>query len=258
MDLIETSFRYKVPVAPPRMFGASDLPGPEKYALFEKLYTAYASARAFKEAFTPDELKLLCHKQGVYGILTSELRKFLLPYVPNKRRSVEIGSGRGVFCSGLDIPGTDNHIQLDPMVAIMYRMQGQPTIRYGGHVINMDAESVVKDKKPQVVFGSWITAPEGIDGLPLNMYGPTEEVVLQNTRMYLMYGNLAVHQTKRILRYRHLRVQADWMLSRGSEPSQNCLFIWSDDLWADDRAFEAQLHFFMESTGLDLTYEFVG
>ena len=64
------------------------------------------------------------------------------------RRAIEIGSGNGVLAEALGIQGTDNFMQEMPKYKALYAAQGQPTIKYGKNVENLDALAAIKKYKP--------------------------------------------------------------------------------------------------------------
>jgi hypothetical protein len=179
------------------------------------------------------ELRLWCHKKGIYGIPSIELIAVIKSHLV-ENKSIEVGGGCGVFGSALQIPSTDSMIQNDPMVRMFYQALGQPIVEYGKNVINLEASAAIDQFMPEVVFGSWVTQyvpPEKAEELQGqgSEYGLKESEFLPNIKKYIVYGNDSIHGNKKIFNDTKYKVEriyngADFF-SRASKPELNCLYV---------------------------------
>jgi hypothetical protein len=177
-------------------------------------------------AFSKEKIALFAHYNAMYTLPTVELIEFLQEQVEEYSSAVEIGSGVGVIGRALNIKCTDNFCQDIPAVKEVYRSSGQPTIKYGSHVLNRDANWVAKKWSPDLIIGSWITHRyNGIDG---NTFGPDEEEILKNCKKYIMLGHLDTHSTKPLLTKYPPRIirNMPWYVTRSMAPEKNAIFIW--------------------------------
>lgn len=174
-------------------------------------------------------LRMWCHEHARYGLPTIELVEWLKQQIGD-RKAIEIGAGSGDLCYHLGIIGTDNYQQEWPDVRLYYAVLGQPVIKYGEWVERLDALEAVKQHKPDVVIGSWVT--HWIDpNLPPppgggNMYGIREDEILKRVDTYIMIGNLEIHKHKPILKLPHEELNFPWIKSRAAARDQNRIFIW--------------------------------
>jgi hypothetical protein len=167
------------------------------------------------------QLRIWLHKQALYGVVTKELVKYLMTLIGD-RTAIEIGSGTGVLGKALGIPITDSRVQERPDVAFLYKLQGQPTIRYGASVEKLEALEAVEKYRPQVVVGSWLT--QFSDGSRMgSMYGVDEEALLEQVELYIMFGSIRNHGAKAICGRPHQVIQEPWMWSRAED---SALFVW--------------------------------
>jgi hypothetical protein len=177
----------------------------------------------------PLQLRIWCHANARYGLPTVELIEWLRELIGG-RTAIEIGSGCGDLCHHLGIAGYDNMQQTWPDVRLHYAMLRQPTIRYGSWVKEADALDAVKEHRPQVVIGSWVT--HWIDpDLPMplgggNMYGVREDEILPLVETYIVIGNLDAHGHKPILQLPHEEFRFPWLRSRAGNPTHNRIFVW--------------------------------
>ena len=184
------------------------------------------------DLFHREALRLWCHLHGRYGLVTRELVAWLLDLI-GPRKAIEIGAGHGDLAHHLGIRATDNKCQERPEVAQYYRLLGQPVIRYPAWVQKIDALQAVREHRPEVVIGSWVT--EWIDpALPApsqggSIYGVKEDLILEEAVTYVLIGNLAVHGAKTIMRRPHAEHALPFLRSRANRPDLDRVFVWPPD-----------------------------
>lgn len=177
------------------------------------------------------DLKLWCHKNGIYGLPSKELIDIIKSHLV-ENKSIEVGGGCGVFGRALGIPSTDSMIQSNPAMRAYYTALGQPIVDYGKNVIGLEASDAIAKYEPEVVFGSWVTqyadpyqpAPEGGG----SVYGLRESEFLNKIKKYIVYGNAAIHGQKEIFKDKNFKVERvynDAFFSRATYPKSNCLYI---------------------------------
>lgn len=167
------------------------------------------------------DLRIWTHKNAVYGLITTELIDYLKRLIGD-RSAIEIGAGNGALGRALGIPMTDSWIQARSDVALLYHVQGQPTIQYGADVEKLEALDAIRKHKPQVVVGSWLTQFSRGDK-PGSMYGIEEEKLLTLVETYAMFGSIRNHQHKVICHQPHGVIQESWMWSRAED---SALYVW--------------------------------
>lgn len=166
-------------------------------------------------ATTPAERAMFGHVRGMYVLPTAELVDWLQVAIGNEF-AVEIGAGVGVLARALGIMATDSHMQSMPAIAEIYRRTGQPTIAYGANVERIDADTVAREVKPDVILGAWITHrynPED-HAAGGNMLGPDFDVLLANCRRLILICNTRTHAAHPLLRQPHERITPPWLYSR--------------------------------------------
>lgn len=177
------------------------------------------------------DLKLWCHKKGIYGLPSKELIEVIKSHLV-ENKSIEVGGGCGVFGHALGIPSTDSMIQSTSEMMALYELLGQPVVTYGSNVIGLEASDAIDKYEPDVVFGSWVTqyvndndpVPEGGG----SVYGLKEAEFMPKIKKYIVYGNDVVHGQKEIFkdtRYKLERIYNADFFSRASKPELNCLYI---------------------------------
>lgn len=185
------------------------------------------------DSIPKDTLRMWCHLEARYGIVTSELIEWLNSYI-NGRKAIEIGSGSGDLAHHLGIKGTDNKMQDDPSFRInglsvkdLYLSTGQPIIKYPSWVEKLAAGEAVEKYKPEVVVGMWVThwidpskPPPPGGG---NCFGVVEEDIIKRAT-YIMIGNRYIHQYKPALKLPHQELELPFLRSR--RPDENVIYIW--------------------------------
>lgn len=178
------------------------------------------------EKFPQEALSVFCHKHALYQLPTTELIDFIKSEI-GSTSAIEIGSGNGCIGRSLGIPMTDNKMQLRPQIKMIYEMQGQPIIKYGADVEELDAIKAVEKYYPQTVVACWVTHLFK-EGMSMgNMYGIEEEQLFENgVSKYIHIGNEATHSQKPILeKYQVKKLKFPWLLSRSMKREQNVIYI---------------------------------
>lgn len=164
-------------------------------------------------------------KHAMYVLPTIQLIRNLNILIGDSQ-VVEIGSGNGILGKALGIRCTDNFCQDRPEVKSFYRESGQTPVKYGSHVEKRDAEWVAKKWRPDIIIGSWITHKYNPLTKTGNVYGPDEEVILDNCKQYIMLGNKGVHRDKPILKYRpDIIDNFPGYVTKSINPENNCVYI---------------------------------
>jgi hypothetical protein len=175
-------------------------------------------------------LRLWCHHQARYGLVTSELVLWLNKEIRG-RNAIEIGAGHGDLAHYLGIPATDSYNQFHPEVRAMYEAMKQPIIQYPATVFNMDARTAVDHFKPDVIVASWVT--QWIDpALPPpseggSVYGIKEDEFIDAGVTYILIGNESIHGEKKIMQRKHDTFSFAWLVSRSIRPALNRIWIWN-------------------------------
>lgn len=166
------------------------------------------------------ELRMYCHTQAKYLLVTKELIDFLKILIKDKT-AIEIGAGCGDLGKHLNIPMTDNHCQTWPDVKQYYQATEQPTITYGSKVERIDALEAVKKYKPDIVIGAWVTQWISPDIPPPpgggSVYGIKEDEILRLVDAYVVIGAEEIHKHKDILKYPHTKLDAPFVRSRRTD-----------------------------------------
>lgn len=168
---------------------------------------------------TAEERALFGHRYGYYGFPTVELVEHLKELIGD-RKAIEIGSGNGVLAEALGIPATDNRSQEKEPWRTAILLAGQPTVPYGDNVEDCHASRAVRQYKPDVVIGCWVThkwdpaRPEagGFEA------GVDEEDILRNCAQYVLIGNERVHKDKKIWPRLHTIDFPTFVYSRAMKP----------------------------------------
>lgn len=152
---------------------------------------------SFYAGTTASERALLGHRLAAYVLPTVELVEHLRERIAG-RACIEIGSGNGLLAEALGIPATDNRMQEWTDVAKVYATSGQPAIRYGANVEELDAHAAVTKYRPRVILGAWITHRYNPSAHELggNVYGPDEIELVKQVDEYLFIGNFGTHHKK--------------------------------------------------------------
>ena len=171
-----------------------------------------------------DHLRLFCVQNGLYQLPTTELITWIKEKIYG-RKTIEIGSGNGVFAEALGIVATDSFMQERPDIKRLYGAMGQAVVKYGNQVFKLDAKKAIKKYKPKVVIANWVTQIYKPDSDQGNVYGLDEQWLVKNVDCYIHIGNKRLHK-KRILNLPHEEYQFSWLFSRASVPEDNVIYVW--------------------------------
>lgn len=182
---------------------------------------------AYWATTTPDERALFGHRHGLYSFPTVELVEYLRA-LTGGRSAIEIGAGHGVLAEALDIPATDNRMQEKEPYRTTYALTGQPTVPYGPNVADCHASRAVRQHKPDVVIGCWVThkynpARHEAGG---NEIGIDEEDILRNCDTYVVVGNEYVHWGKKIWERPHQIEYPPFVYSRSRNGTREFIATW--------------------------------
>lgn len=182
---------------------------------------------AFWASTTPQERALFGHRHAIYSFPTTELVEYLRELI-NGRVAIEIGAGHGVLARALDIPATDNRMQAKARYRRIYEQQGQPTVKYGRNIIELDAAAAIRRFRPDVVIGCWVTHKyephRHADGG--NEIGIDEPDLITKVEQYVVIGNDHVHRGKPIWDLPHTRTYPPFIFSRAANDTPDFLGIW--------------------------------
>ena len=178
--------------------------------------------------FSQNDISVFCHKHAIYQLPTAELINFIQKHIGGES-AIEIGSGNGCMGRSLGIPMTDNKMQSLPEIKAYYELMGQPVIRYGEDVEEIDAISAVKKYRPKVVVASWVT-DKYREGMQVgNAMGIEEELLFENgVEKYIHIGNENVHEQKPILSMFPVRkFKHKTIISRSMSREKNIVYIFT-------------------------------
>jgi hypothetical protein len=182
---------------------------------------------AYWATTTVAERGLLGHRHALYGFPTVELVEHLREIIGD-RKAIEIGAGSGVLAEALGIVATDNHQQEVPKYRALITAAGQPVIRYGSNVVNLDAIRAVRRYRPDVVVGCWVTHKYDPHRAWAggNEVGIDEEEVLASCQSYVLIGNERVHQHKKIWAHEHTIEYPPFVYSRALNGTRDFIATW--------------------------------
>lgn len=196
--------------------------------IFKKDGLIVPVSAALVESLDLTELRLYCHFNGIYQIITDELIEWFKNNVV-LTNAIEIGSGNGTLGRALGIRLTDNWQQSKGQIALMYQLSSQPTIQYPADVEDIDGISAIKKYKPTTVIGSWITNIYKAEEHQLggNQEGVDELELIKLVDKYYMVGNLNIHCNNRLFRANHVTRcmhHEPYLYSRNQEKKKNFIF----------------------------------
>lgn len=192
----------------------------------EYLDQVHCAPAAYYQNLPPDHVRAWCSYRGFYGVPTLELILWLNPQLQGKR-AIEVGSGGIGLGRFLGVTMTDSYQQVRNPETILYMLEhGQRPTCPADDVIEEDAETAVRKRKPDVVVASWLTQkwlPGDAEG---NMHGPREEYILERCSTYIHIGNENIHGKKRLLKFPHETDYFPWLVSRAKDQSKNVIYVW--------------------------------
>lgn len=181
---------------------------------------------AYWQNTTLKERVLFGARHACYGFPTVELVEWLRGHIAG-RSAIEIGAGNGVLADALGIPATDNCMQDKPKYRRFYQQAGQPTIRYGPNIIELDAARAIRKFKPEVVVAQWVT--HKFDPKRAwaggNEIGVDEDAVIDAAEYVFIGTESLAHRHKTIWSREHRLLKPDWLASR-SQGTTDFIAIW--------------------------------
>lgn len=183
---------------------------------------------SFWAATSVQERALFGHRNGLYLFPTVELVDRLRQMIGG-RSAIEIGAGNGVLAQALGIPATDNKQQEMPKYRAAYELSKQPIVRYGDNIVEMNASRAVRQYKPQVVLGSWIThkydPARHVEGG--NEIGVDQRDVLLHCEQYIVVGNEHTHRFNPLWSRPHEIDYPPYVFSRASNGRREFICTWA-------------------------------
>lgn len=185
-----------------------------------------------------NKLRIFCLTHGIYSVPTFELIDEIRSLVPNLEKSIQIGAGNGVYGRALGIKMTDNFMQSPKNskkfkgVIESYLLAGQPLVKYGSDVLEIDGNEAVKRFKPETVFMSWVThkwKPEN-HHLGGNMFGVDMEALLnrKHIKRIILVGNKQVHESSPLMNHPHEEIELpNFIFSRATDKTLDRLYVWN-------------------------------
>lgn len=177
---------------------------------------------------TPEERGLFGVRHGLYQFPTFELVTFLQKVIGD-RKAIEIGAGAGILSDALGITGTDSYQQRLPKYRAMYEAMKQPIVPYGPNVVQMDARQAVRQLRPDVVIGCWIThkydPKRHFAGG--NEAGVVLEEIADSVDSLILIGNTKVHKDCPLWSKPHQIIHPKFVYSRAMNGTPDFVAEWS-------------------------------
>ena len=181
---------------------------------------------SFYDNIPQDHLAIWCHKNGIYGLPTTELIDWLKNEIIGD--AIEIGAGNGSIGRAFDIPITDACVMKRPEVQLYYKMGRQPITTYPEDIIELSAIEAISKYKPDTVIGCWVTHlyQEDDSDRGGSIYGIDEKDLLTKVKKYIVIGNKTVHGIKKILERDHKEYTFPWLFSKSMHSNKNIIYVW--------------------------------
>lgn len=161
-----------------------------------------------------------------YTFPTIELVQWLKERIGTST-ALEVCAGMGDLGYHLGIPQSDSAMQSEnAQIKAFYKLIMQTATDPPPDVMREDAVESVKKHKPDIVIASWLTQKQLPGETTGNPLGPDEEEILRHCKTYIHIGNDDTHGEKRILKYPHHVIRADWIISRAARPVNNNITVW--------------------------------
>ena len=184
----------------------------------------------FYNDFSRQAWAMACQINGIYQIITQDLVDFIHHLIKDQN-AIEICCGAGILGKALKIPLIDRKVQEEDIAKAYnecHEKAGQQTkIYYPSDVIHMTANKAFREYQPDWVVGAWVTQ-KLIKGKIGMMFGPMEEEFVENAN-YIHVGtsHLPIHTHKRVNKYPHYIIEADWLVNRSTNEKPGQMRIWS-------------------------------
>jgi hypothetical protein len=181
----------------------------------------------FWAATTADERSAFGNRHGLYSFPTTELVAHLQHLIAG-RTAIEIAAGHGVLAQALGIPGTDSRQQdKEPWRSIL-RGSGITTVNYGPDIIELGASQAVRQYRPQVVIGCYVThrydpARHELGG---NEEGVDERDIVAHCDTYVLVGNTRLHRHSALWPLPHHIEYPPFVYSRAREGGREFIAVW--------------------------------
>ncbi len=186
----------------------------------------------FYHHYSTEAWALACGNQGVYQIITKELVTFI-KHLTKDTNCIEVCSGLGTLGRALEIPRIDRMVNQIPEVAAYYAtMENElnKQIEYPVDIENMTAHQAVLKYNPQWIVASWVTQKLMPGSKVGQMYGPLEEHFIDSRNyIHLGSGQNEVHIKKRINKFPHYIIEADWIVAKDSYKAPSQMRIWCEE-----------------------------
>lgn len=184
-----------------------------------------------------NELRVFCHKHGIYSVPSIELISVLDDLILDKDKAIEIGAGNGVYGRALGIKMFDNYMQSIKNakkfrgVIESYAITGQPLVQYGDDVIEMDGNEAIRLNKPETLVMAWVTHKYKPSDPTRggNMFGVDMEALMRRKHLkrIILIGNKHVHANSPLMNYPHReKALPEILFSRATHDYLDRVFIW--------------------------------
>ncbi len=179
---------------------------------------------SFYQSLNSNELRYFMLENAIYVMPTQELIDWLKQNIIGK--AIEIGAGHGAIARTLNIPITDSRLQERADIAWYYeKIIKQAPIKYHKDIEKLDAIEAIDKYNPDTVIGAFITHKFKESIGSGNAFGVEEEIILQKAKRYINIGNKVTHKDKPILKTEHQEYNFEWLITRGTDQSQNTIFV---------------------------------
>lgn len=180
--------------------------------------------------FSWEEVRIFCHFYSRYCLVTQELIDTLKIFI-GERKTIELGSGCGDLGYHLKIPLTDNRLQEEPDVKIIYEAMMQPIIKYPDSVEKLEALDAIEKYKPEVAISTWTTTfgDPTKENYGCNERGLKEFEIIKKVKTYIFVGSEEIHGDKPIIqKLYHNKITHPGLLSRTKNKSLNRIWIFNN------------------------------
>lgn len=180
-------------------------------------------------------LQIWANDHAVFQFATTELIDWLRQEI-GVHNALEINAGNGVIGRSLGIVGIDSRIQgtkkFQEKAAEVYQQDAADFAftMPPKDIKKYEALEAVRVFRPHTVVGAFVTqkahATDAAHKIPSNIWGVNEEELITRVKKYIHFGNLTVHEKKRIYKYPHKVLEFPWLVTRCIDQSGNRVWIW--------------------------------
>lgn len=180
------------------------------------------------ESFSWSGVRTLLHETGTYVVPTEELIDYLDKLI-GEERTIEICAGNGFIGRELGIPMTDSYQQQDDKGTVMlYKLAGQPTIKYPKDVIKLEANKAVDKFRPHTVLACYATHKWRYDTMSGNDKGVDFGKLIRKIKRLILVGNTEIHKDNPLMEIPHEEIILPGLITRSARPETNRIFIWEN------------------------------